>query len=58
MRRECGQDRPLPRVQSSQLCGMQEGLGMVPPLTPTNKGLNLKLQQEACRLDFREAQRV
>ena len=46
---------PLPRVWGGF---SRRGWAWFPPPTPTNKGLNLKLQQEACRLDFREAQRV
>lgn len=48
-----GQELTLNTVQSSQLHGMQERLNMVlPHLLPTS--IEPKLQQEGCRLDFRE----
>lgn len=45
--------RPYHGFIAQSLAG-RAGHGSPPP--PTNKGLNLKLQQEGCRLDFRETQ--
>lgn len=56
MESECGQEAPI-TGSKLPLYSPQEGLGRGLP-TSYQQGAELKLQQEGCRLDFREIERV